>query len=255
MGVLQGQVAIVTGAAQGIGRAVAVRLRAEGCEVAITDRQRDVHQAAAEIGASGHDGDVADPTHVRAVVDDVLGRHGRIDVLVNNAGVALRSDALDGLDGAAEQFDTVVGTNTKGPFLFGRAVAPVMVEGGGGHIVNVSTDHVKPCPDCHPHHGHGQMDLYNASKWALNGFTFDWARTLAPHGVRVNNLCVGATDTAMLRNYRRGELAPEVVATWLQPDQVAAIVVELLGEGPGGRTADNVGIYAGYPVVLPPPGA
>ena len=221
MGQLQGQVAIVTGAAQGLGRAFARRLRDEGCEVVMTDRRASVLDAAAEIGATGHVGDVADASHVRSV--------------------------------AEAQFDRVFGSNTKGAFLFGRAVAPTMASGGGGNIVNISTDHVKPCPTCDRHHGHGGMDLYNASKWALNGLTFDWAKSLKPKGIRVNNICMGATDTEMLRGFIGREPDPEYLATWMKPEQTAQILVELLEEGPSGRTANSIGLYAGSPCVMPPP--
>lgn len=253
MGQLAGRVAIVTGAAQGIGLAFARRLAAEGCAVVMTDRRAAVLDAAAAIGASAHVGDVADPDHVRTVVASTLAAHGRIDVLVNNAGEVAPTHALSGFEGASEQFDRVFGSNTKGAFLFGRAVAPVMAEHGGGDIVNVSTDHVKPGPGCDRHHGHGGMDLYNASKWALNGLTFDWARSLRSKRIRVNNICMGATDTEMLRGFLGREPDPAYLATWMRPEQTAQILVELLEEGPDGRTANSIGLYAGQPCVMPPP--
>lgn len=253
MGQLQARVAIVTGAAQGIGRAVAVRLASEGCAVVATDRQAAVAALADDLGATVHVGDVADPTHVRAVVDATVAEHGGVDICVNNAGEVQATGPLDRWDVAAADFDRIVGSNTKGAFLFGRAVAPIMIERGGGEIVNVSTDHVKPGPGCHPHHGHGSMDLYNASKWALNGFTFDWARSLARHRIRVNNICMGATDTEMLRGWMGDDPPADVVATWMQPEQIARVLVELLEEGPDGRTGNSIGLYAGEPCVLPPP--
>lgn len=254
MATLGGQVAIVTGAAQGLGRAFASRLVAEGCAVVVVDRQAAIENVAAEIGAAAaHVGDVADADHVRAVVDATVDTHGTIDILVNNAGEVWATGPLDEWDRASDDYDRLFGSNTRGAYLFGRAVAPVMVAGGGGNIVNISTDHVKPCPDCERHHGHGYMDLYNASKWALNGFTFDWAKALAEHRVRVNNICMGATDTEMLRNWIGTEPDPETVATWMRPEQTAQILVELLEEGPDGRTADSIGLYAGYPCVMPAP--
>ena len=255
MGQLSGRVAIVTGAARGLGRAFAERLVEEGCAVVVTDRDGSIVEVAATLGAMGHVGDVADANHVRTVTDATVRAHGTVDILVNNAGEVMPSGPRDEWERAADDFDRMFGSNTKGAFLFGRAVAPIMIEHGGGDIVNISTDHVKPCPDCHPHHGHGAMDLYNASKWALNGLTFDWAASLARHHVRVNNICMGATDTAMLRGWIGAEPAPEVVATWMRPDQVAQVLVELLEEGPHGRTGDSVGLYAGYPCLLPPPEA
>lgn len=255
MGQLEGRVAIVTGAAQGIGRAVAERLVAEGCRVTVTDRQPSIVEIASSIGATGHVGDVADALHVRSVVDATVAAHGTVDIMISNAGEVSQSGPLDDWDRAGADFDQLVGSNTKGAFLFGRAVAPIMAEGGGGDIVNISTDHVKPGPGCHPHHGHGAMDLYNASKWALNGLTFDWARSLSRHHIRVNNICMGATDTAMLRGWLDGDPPAEVLATWMQPAQIAQILVELLDEGPEGRTGNNIGLYAGEECLLPPPEA
>ena len=128
-----------------------------------------------------------------------------------------------------------------------------MVNGGGGNIINASTDHVTSAPGSARHHGHGAMDLYNASKWALNGFAFDWSKALAPHHVRVNNINMGATDTEMLREWIGGEPDPDYVATWMTPGGVAAVVMDLIAEGPSGRTGDNIGLWAGHPTVLPPP--
>ena len=246
-------VAIITGAAQGIGRGIAERFVADGHDVVITDRRSTILDVAAAIGATGHVGDVADPQHVRFVVDSAAVAHGGIDILVNNAGEVAPTGPNDPWEQADADFDRFFGSNTKGAFLFGRAVAPIMIDGGGGNIVNVSTDHVKPCPDCDRHHGHGVMDLYNASKWALNGLTFDWAKSLAKHQIRVNNICMGATDTEMLRGFLGRDPDPEYLATWMTPAQIAQIIVELIDEGPAGRTANSVGLYAGYPCVLPDP--
>ncbi|MGA9276604.1 SDR family NAD(P)-dependent oxidoreductase [Ilumatobacter sp.] len=246
--------AIVTGAAQGIGRGLAERFTADGWNVVVTDRNPKILDVAGEIGATGHVGDVADAHHVRFVVDATVTAHGSIDVLVNNAGEVEATGTKDPWDGIDAQFDRLFGSNAKGAFLFGRAVAPVMIDGGrGGNIVNISTDHVKPCPDCDRHHGHGSMDLYNAAKWALNGFTFDWAKTLAKHHIRVNNICMGATDTEMLRGYMGSDPDPEYQATWMSTAQIADIVAELIAEGPDGRTANSIGLYAGYPCVMPDP--
>lgn len=253
MGELSGQTAIVTGAAQGLGEAFARRLVSEGCRVVVTDRLDAVASIAQEIGATAHVGDVADAAHARAVVDATLASHGAVDVLVNNAGEVWPTGPKDSWEAADADFDRMFGSNVKGHFLFGRAVATAMIEAGSGHIVNISTDHVKPGPGCDRHHGHGGMDLYNASKWAINGLTFDWAKALARHGIRVNAICMGATDTPMLRSFLPGEPDPEYLATWHKPAETAQVLVDLLLEGPDGRTGDSVGLYAGRPCVLPPP--
>jgi len=97
------------------------------------------------------------------------------------------------------------------------------------------------------------MDLYNATKWALNGLTFDWAKSLRRHGVRVNNLCMGATDTEMLRGWIGDDPDPAYLATWMSTDDVGQVVLALIDEGPDGRTGDNIALWAGHPTVLPPP--
>ena len=252
MSMLEGQTAIVTGAAQGLGAAFARRLAAEQCNVVVTDQQERVHEIAREIAGLGFVGDVADPTHVREVVDATNERYGKIDILVNNAGEVKPTHPFDKWEHAVADYDRIMGSNTRGHYLYGRAVAPIMAAGGGGNIVNISTDHVKPGPGCERHHGHGLMDVYNASKWALNGLTFDWAKTLGPEGIRVNNICMGATDTEMLRSFLGADPDPEYLSTWMKPQETAQILVELLEEGPDGRTANSIGLYAGESCVMPP---
>ncbi len=235
---------MITGAAKGLGRALARRLAEVGFEVVGCD----IDPAIDELGGSGFLADVSKPDDVRRVVDGTLEAHGRIDLLINNAGIARGSQAGQGWEQGLHDYDEIVGTNFYGAFLFGRAVAPIMIEQRAGHIVNVSTDHIYPEPGLRVH-GHGGMDLYNASKWALNGLTLDWATGLGPHGVRVNGLCLGATDTPMLREIAVG--APdELVATWIKPDQVCDLLLELLSEGPEGRSGHNLGCWVGRPLSL-----
>jgi NAD(P)-dependent dehydrogenase (short-subunit alcohol dehydrogenase family) len=236
---LSGQVAIVTGAAQGLGRAFAEGLRASGLEIVGCD----VDEGVRGIDGLGLVADVSRPEDVRRVVDSAVQRHGRIDLLINNAGVVRPTRAGDAWEQGLADFETLMGTNLYGVFLFGRAVAPIMIEQGAGHIVNVSTDHIHPMPP-HKVWGHGGMDLYNASKWALNGLTLDWAMTLRKRGVRVNGLCMGATDTPMLRAFA-GAAVEEVVASAMRPEQVFDVLLALLAEGPEGRSGHNVGIWVG----------
>jgi NAD(P)-dependent dehydrogenase (short-subunit alcohol dehydrogenase family) len=129
-----------------------------------------------------------------------------------------------------------------------------MAASSGGNIINVSSDHVKPAPGTGWHHGHGAMDLYDASKWALNGLTFDWAKALRRHNIGVNNLCMGATDTEMLRDWIGSEPDQAYLAFWMTPEGIADVVLDLIAEGPDGRTGDNIGLWAGHPTVLPPIG-
>jgi NAD(P)-dependent dehydrogenase (short-subunit alcohol dehydrogenase family) len=234
------RVAIVSGAAQGLGAAFMVALRNEGFTVV----GFDVLPGADRIA------DVGDADQVRALVDDVVEHHGRIDVCVNNAGVCRVSGPLDNWDKALDDYDTLFATNTRGVFLLGRAVAPVMAQQGSGLIVNIATDHVLPPPG-RPTGGGAHMDVYDASKWALRGFTEAWARTLAPNGVRVVSLCMGATDTPMIRSFLGSRLTAEMEASWMQPEQIAGLVVQLLSSE---HTGVEIGAWVGHPVELPPVG-
>ena len=238
------RVAVVTGAARGLGRAIAVGLRDAGYEIVTCDLEASVE----ELPGLALRADVRAPDDVRRVVDAAMERHGRIDVLVNNAGVARSTRAGQDWEQGLRDFEEVVGTNLYGAFLFGRAVAPIMISQRAGHIVNISTDHVYPTPGQRVW-GHGGMDLYNASKWALNGLTLDWATTLKRHGVRVNGLCLGATDTPMLREFA-GEVGEDVIATWMNPAEIGELLLELLAEGPEGRTGHNLGCWVGRPLRL-----
>jgi 3-oxoacyl-[acyl-carrier protein] reductase len=241
---MKGQVAVITGAAQGLGRALAKTLAAAGFEIVACDTSPAIDEVEGLVFRA----DVSKPADVREVVDGALEEHGRIDVLINNAGIARATRAGHDWERGLKDYDEVLGTNLFGAFLFGRAVAPSMIEQQGGHILNISTDHVYPTPGERVW-GHGGMDLYNASKWALNGLTLDWATTLGRHGIRVNSLCLGATDTPMLREFA-GAASEEVIATWMKPERICDLVLELLAEGPEGRSGHNLGCWVGRPLRL-----
>jgi len=249
---LTGRVAIVTGAASGLGAAYATALAGAGAAVVALDRDPAV-------AGSGFDHVVADVSDVDAVRDaaaGVIGRHGGVDVLVNCAGrwapTPVDADREQALADYHEMFDA----NTRGPFLLQRAVVRSMIERGGGDIVNVSTYYVlPPRPADFEGTNPPTTDLYGASKWALNGFTQAWALALRRHRIRVNALAMGATDTPMLRGLfqRRGvEPPPEAVASWMTPQQQADLLLALLAEGPDGRTGETIGSWTGLPVELPP---
>lgn len=267
--------AIVTGGAAGVGRSLAAALVKAGATVTICDISEDVERVGAAMGSHGIRADVSVPDDVRRVVDAAAERTGTVDILVNNAAVVAMTTPTDDWEKSLADYETVMGTNTRGAFMFGRAVAPLMVRRGRGEIVNVSTDHAHTCgwpvdvghedsPDCPWRDGRRPtgwvyLDLYDASKWALHGLTQSWAKMLRPHGVRVNNLCIGSTDSAMMRGFfGYGDSpgtgpGPELLDWWMDPDEVARVVVELISEGPGGRSGDNVGLWLGHPTVLPAP--
>jgi NAD(P)-dependent dehydrogenase (short-subunit alcohol dehydrogenase family) len=269
MGQLEGKVAIVTGAAVGIGTAFARALAAEGARLSLCDVRGEVMDLARELGnpTLAVKADVSKPDDVRRVVETTKRGLGRVDLLVNNAGVWAASLPTDSLEKTMRDYDFLVGTNLKGSFLFGRAVIPGMIAQGGGDIVNVCTDHVQTCgspyelthddaPGCpwadqppRPTGGGPGMDLYDASKWGQLGLTFAWAQALASHRIRVNALCMGATDSFMLRGFHNHAPAPEEVARWMKPADIARLMLDLLRDG---RTGDTLGAAVGHPIVLPP---
>ncbi len=268
MGQMDGKVAIVTGAAVGIGNAFARALAAEGARLSLCDVRAEVADLAREIGAPtlAAEADVSKPDDVLRVVETTRRAFGRIDLLVNNAGVWAASLPTDDLAKTIRDYDFLVGTNLKGSYLFGRAVIPGMIAQGGGDIVNVCTDHVQTCgspwelshddaPGCpwagqppRPTGGGPGMDLYDASKWGQLGLTFAWAQALAPHRIRVNALCMGATDSYMLRGFHGHAPAPEEVARWMKPADIARLMLDLLRDG---RSGDYIGAAVGHPIVLP----
>ena len=97
------------------------------------------------------------------------------------------------------------------------------------------------------------MDIYDAAKWGLNGLLYGWAKALAPHGIRVNQLCMGATDSHTLRGFHNFNPSPEEEASWMRAEDAARVLVELLEEGATGRNAQNINFCVGRPVILEPP--
>jgi 3-oxoacyl-[acyl-carrier protein] reductase len=214
---LAGRVALVTGAARGIGRATAAVLAAEGATVALADRdEAGAVDAARALGgaAFGLGVDVADAGSVRAAVALVLERAGRIDVLVNNAGIT-RDATL--LKTSEEDWDAVVDVNLKGTFLVGRAVAADMVAKGTGVILNAAS--------VVGVNGNFGQSNYVASKAGVIGLTKVWARELGRKGVRVNCVAPGFIDTDMTAHMPSEALAGMRAATPLgrlgRPEEVA----------------------------------
>ena len=272
---LKGKNAIVTGAAVGLGNAYAIALANEGVNVAVCDIRdeiSDVSDSLKSIGVDslGFQGDVRHPEFVRSMVDQTKAAFGSIDILINNAGVWGASVADDDLDKSEADFDNIVGTNLKGEYLFGRAVIPIMIEqGNGGEIVNIATDHMVTCGTPYfrcpkletcpwgdsprPTGGGDAMDLYDVSKWALNGLLYGWAKALVSHNIRVNAFCMGATDSYMLRSFHDFDPPQEEIDQWMRAEDNAQALIDLLSEGPGGRNAQNQNFCMGRPVKLEEP--
>ena len=264
---LAGKVAVVTGGAVGIGRACVEALAGGGASVVTCDVRPLVEEVAANATARGGGevtgviADISEPEDVYATVDLATEQFGGVDILVNNAAVWADHTVRDPRAKALQEYEAIMGTNLRGSFLFGRAVMPGMIERGGGDIVNMSTYYVVPPRPLMPRTAEelaivGERppftDLYSASKFALTGLTQAWAGALREHGVRVNAICMGETDTPMLRAYWQGRPFPYRVETWIRPQQIAGLVLDLLREGPEGRTGANIGAWVGVPVELPP---
>jgi len=201
-GRLEGKVVLVTGAARGIGAAIAHRFAREGASLLITDAdEAGARQVAADIGsgAAGHAHDVTSETEWEAVAAWVLEAHGRVDVLVNNAGVFLAARLHET---SLEDFRRVQEVNQVGVFLGMRTIAPAMAARGSGSIINVSS--VAGLM------GTPYLTAYAAGKWAVRGMTKVVAKELAASGVRVNSVHPGQIDTDM--HARQRERTPELIA-------------------------------------------
>lgn len=190
---LAGKVVVVTGAAAGIGRATATRFAVEGCHVAAWD-VTECQGCAPEWFKQRVD--VRDAGQVEAAVAEVMARWGRIDVLINNAGILRDGMLVKVKDGAVvstmsdEAFDAVLDVNLKGMFVCTRAVAPRMIAGGGGVILNASS--------VVGLYGNFGQTNYVASKAGVIGMTKTWARELGRHGIRVNAVAPGLVGTEIL---------------------------------------------------------
>jgi 3-oxoacyl-[acyl-carrier protein] reductase len=184
-----GKVVIVTGGARGIGRAAAARFVAEGARVAVLDREEEAaREAAAALGTSAFavGTDVSDADSVERAVAAVLERAGRIDVLINNAGIVRDATLAKTRD---EAWDAVIAVNLTGTFLATRAVAPHLVARGAGAVVNAASVVAV--------HGNFGQSNYVASKAGVIGLTRVWARELGRKGVRVNCVAPGFIATDM----------------------------------------------------------
>jgi 3alpha(or 20beta)-hydroxysteroid dehydrogenase len=223
---LSGRIAIITGAAQGMGEVHARRFVAEGANVVMTDVQRDVGEAlAAELGPRARflSHDVTDAGAWDRVLEHTRGTFGGVDVLVNNAAVYAVQPV--------EEFepDTVrrlLEVNLFGVWLGMRAVIPVMRRGGGGSIINVSS--------LAGYRGYPGHAIYGASKWALRGLTRTAAAELGPAGIRVNCILPGPIDETGMFDTRIHDMSETIAAIPLRRagkrEEVANLVVFLASD-------------------------
>ena len=232
--------AIVTGAASGIGAAIADRLGADGLRVAGLDL------TACRVGGDGVSliTDVTDPAAVDHAVDEVRRTFGRIDVLVNNAGISGSPEATSCHLTPIEEWDRVHAVNSRGPFLCTRAVLPAMIEQGSGHVINIaSVAGLVAFP--------GRC-AYTAAKGAVVQFTKSLAIDYAEHGIRANAVCPGFVQTPMTQwrldqpDLRAAVVARIPMGRVAQPEELADAVSVLASTRLGYLTGHTLVVDGGW---------
>ena len=237
---LKDKVALVTGAGQGMGRAIARQFAAEGAIVVALDLNLEAAQQTLQGCGEQHLAralNVADAAAVNALVDEVLALRGRVDVLVNNAGTGGMDSFIEMSD---EAWARVIGVNLNGAFYCARAAVRAMLKTGGGTVVNVgSTSAVSGDGPAH----------YVTSKAALMGLTRVMAKELAKSGVRVNTLVPGPTNTPMMQGIPQ-EWADAIIAgvpmgRMAEPEDIAKVAVFLASDDSGFVTGQSVAVNGG----------
>lgn len=244
MGRLEGRVALVTGAASGIGSASARRFAAEGAAIAGLDVAKPADADWSEIqsaapAASFHEANVRDEESIRAAVAAVAERHGRIDVLLNAAGVSGIGMAHEL---TSDEWDRVVDINLKGSFLVAKHVLPTMLEQRSGSIIHISS--------VEGIEGLNNQLAYNVSKGGVILMTRNMAVDYSREGIRVNCLCPGGIETAMTAPLKMAELAPvydqmkrfHLMERFGKPEEVAAAALFL--------ASDDASFVTGHALVV-----
>jgi 3alpha(or 20beta)-hydroxysteroid dehydrogenase len=244
---LRGKVAVVTGGASGMGASHVRRLAAEGASVAVTDLAADAAEELASelrtdgVAVSAHRHDVADAASWEQVVAEVEAAHGGIDVLVNNAGVQVRSVGVDVDD---REWELVTSVNQRGVFLGMQAVIPGMVARGGGSIVNIASVAAIV--------GLAGSIPYQGSKAAVLGLTRGAALSFGRAGVRVNAICPGLVVTGMTASASADAVADMTARIPLgrdgRPEEVSAVVVFLASDESSYVTGVTLPVDGGYVV-------
>jgi NAD(P)-dependent dehydrogenase (short-subunit alcohol dehydrogenase family) len=248
----EGHVAIVTGAASGIGRAISRRLAKEGCKVLLWDTDGEtLSRTHAEMAAEGADVsqsviDVTDLAKVKAGVDAAIATHGRVDILVNNAGTGQVASIIDD---TPEAFDFTMRLNVHGAFNCCHAVVPTMLGRKAGRIINVASWFGKV--------GRPSSLAYCTSKFALLGMTQSMGLDLASHGIRVNAVCPGTIMNTKMREVADTQaiakgLPPAAERAHLiplgrlgEPEDVANVVAFLLSSQADYMTGQGINVTGG----------
>jgi len=245
MGRLEKRIAIVTGAGQGIGRAIALAMAREGAALVIADLDeanagavgREIERVGGK--ASALYTDISNEGSVRGMIDHTLNEHGRVDILVNNAGIFPTSSVEEM---AEEEWDRVIGTNLIGTFLCSRAVVPHLLTQRSGRIISLTSGRA--------FQGARHGAHYAASKAGIIAFSKSLALELAPYGITVNVICPGITDTAQPRGhqteeqiYAQGQRIP--LGRIGQPEDLVGPAIFLASDAAGFITGQTILVNGG----------
>jgi 3-oxoacyl-[acyl-carrier protein] reductase len=242
---LQNKVAVITGGAQGIGRAIALNMGREGARVVVADLQGEKLKGVAgelrELGveALGAEVNVANETSVKQMAEQAFGRFGRVDILVNGAGVYLKAPVVRKSE---EDWDNTINVNLGGNFLCVRAFVPAMRRQRSGRIISIASSIA--------HTGAREFADYAASKAGIIGFVKALARELGNDGITVNAICPGSANTDMPRRHRSEEevmarLRATPLGHVLEPEDIAGPILFLASDAAAYITGQAYNINCG----------
>jgi 3-oxoacyl-[acyl-carrier protein] reductase len=242
---LQNRVAVITGGAQGIGRAIALGMGREGAKVVVADLQGEKAKSVAdEVRILGTDAiavevNVASEPSVKRLADQTFECFGRIDILVNDAGVYLKSPVVSKSE---EEWDRTLDVNLGGNFLCARAFVPAMRRQKGGRIISIASSIA--------HSGAREFADYAASKAGIIGFVKALARELGTDGITVNAICPGSANTDMPRRHRSEEetmarLRATPLGHVLEPEDIAGPILFLASDAAAYITGQAYNINCG----------